>query len=397
MNKEPANKKPADFVLPRIRNMRAYQPGLQMKDRSVIKLNTNESPFPPFKSVKREIERALSQNRLHLYPDPQCRELRRAIARKYGLKKENVMIGNGSDEILSLLFRTLLAPAERVLLPQPTYSLYPTLAAQVGAEVVEIALKEDWRIDFPAAHKTLTKEKTEQEKREQEKREQAEKTKEIKLALIANPNAPTGIAERSEDILAFASSNPALTLIDEAYSNFCGQSVAPHLRQPEYSRLLVSGTFSKAYGLAGLRVGWLAANPDLIAELDKMRDSYNVNLIGQAAALAALQNEALLQKRIDKIKKRRLYLTEKLDELGFQTLPSAANFIFTHPPSEVGSASDYQQYLQEAKILVRYFPEDRCREFVRISIGRKRELKKLIAQTKSWMNQSRREKSKTES
>ncbi|MEQ9366008.1 MAG: histidinol-phosphate transaminase, partial [Leptospirales bacterium] len=211
------------------------------------------------------------------------------------------------------------------------------------------------------------------------------------LAIITNPNAPTSLLEKREAVLNFARENPALTLVDEAYADFGDGSVASLAGGIDYARLLVCGTFSKTYSLAGGRVGWLLAHPAIIAELDKVRDSYNVNRLTQTAALAALKDQGELKRRIETIKATRGYTVDALARLGFETLPGQANFIFTRPPAgfaggknpDGGSPESPGQccyeHLRERKILVRYFSGPRTGEFVRITIGTRGQMERLVA------------------
>ena len=368
---------PKKFIHSHIRQMQGYEPGLQpqTEQNTVIKLNTNENPFPPGPKVLAALEEALKANRLHLYPDPHARKLRRAIGEDYGLSAEHVLIGNGSDEILALIFRAALAPPPSragLIYPKPSYSLYPILAQALGLEaqdICEVPLQEDWHIDFAA----LLRELKAQEARKQ-------------LAVLSNPNAPTGIAKPLTEILDFVEANPVLTLVDEAYAPFWGQSLGSQAGTEDYPRLLVCGTFSKAYSLAGQRIGWLLAHPEIICQLDKLRDSYNVSYLAQAAALAAWQDKEEVQKRIQIVCENRDYLLTQLSAMGFHSLPASANFVFTQPPSEKLSAADYSRRLAEDKILVRHFPgQGRISEYVRISIAGIEDIKKLVLCTQKYL------------
>jgi histidinol-phosphate aminotransferase len=213
----------------------------------------------------------------------------------------------------------------------------------------------------------------------------------IALAAFANPNAPTGIAESEKDILDFASRNPSLTLVDEAYADFGNVSVFKNAGTSSYPRLLVSGTASKALSLAGARIGWLCAEESLIAELEKIKDSYNVSRLAQAAALAAVLDKTEFEKRRDEIVNNRNFLTEGLGRLGFETLPSSTNFIFTRPPADLRTLSQrgetaagaYYRLLLEKKILVRYWSSEKLKEWIRITIGTRADMEKLLSTTDS--------------
>lgn len=371
-------KAPVEFILPRIRSMHGYVPGLQLNDPSIIKLNTNENPFPVAPAVRAALEDALREDRLHLYPEPRSSELRTAVAAKFGREPESVLIGNGSDDVLSILFRSVLAPGDLMVIPRPTYSLYPTLVAMIGATLAEVNVREDWAIDWAGMRDAVNFTSS-------------------KISVFANPNAPTGRLEQREDVLAFARDNPALTLSDEAYTDFAGfgaHSVANVAGSAEYPRLLACGTFSKTYSLAGQRIGWLMGAPELIAEFDKVRDSYNVSRLAQVAALAAWRDEDELRRRIETICANREYLVAELGGLGFETVPPSANFIFTKPPQifaamklpsgekPVNGAQAYFELLKARKILVRYFSGGRIGEFVRITIGSREQMERLVTVTR---------------
>lgn len=394
---------PLDFVLPRIRAIDGYVPGIQPNDPEVIKLNTNENPFPVASAVRAALERALVDDRLHLYPDPRSTELRRTLAQKVGAPESRCFVGNGSDEVLTILMRTVLGETDLLVTARPTYSLYPTLAALTGARAVEVDLNDEWRMDFAGLAQAVRD------------------AGRAKLCIVTNPNAPTGIAESRARLLDFAREIPALLLADEAYAEFGGESVADLAGTDEYPTLLACGTFSKTYSLAGQRIGWVLAHPALVAEFDKVRDSYNVGRLSQIAALAALGDEAELKRRIDIIKTTRDDFTRHLAALGFRTLPSSANFIFTEPPAFLralglpvvqapGSANTTPsaatsttggartantaahacyEHLRARKILVRYFPAPRTAGHLRITIGTREQMERVIAVLTELCKQAR--------
>ncbi len=368
-------KDPLEFILPRIRSMHGYVPGLQLNDPEIIKLNTNENPFPVSPAVRAALEAALRDDRLHLYPEPRSAELRAAVAARFGRGPECVLIGNGSDDVLSILFRSVLAPGDLMVIPRPTYSLYPTLVDMIGATLAEVDVNADWSISWDGMREAVNFTSS-------------------KISVFANPNAPTGRVEAREDVLAYAQANPALTLSDEAYADFAdfgAHRVAEFAGTSEYPRLLCCGTFSKTYSLAGQRIGWLIAAPDLIAEFDKVRDSYNVSRLAQVAALAAWEDQDELRRRIETVCANRDYLVTELKALGFETVPPSANFIFTKPPvafaetklpageAPVNGAQAFFELLKERKILVRYFGGGRIGEFVRITIGTREQMERLVA------------------
>ena len=363
------------LIHPYILKMSGYTPGKQV-DTCSIKLNTNENPFPPSKAVLTALRRALEQpSRLHLYPNSHSTPLRQTIAKHYGLSEAHVMIGNGSDELLNLVFRAVLSKKNALVVPKPSYSLYPILAQALNASVIEVPVQENWHVDFKKLHGLLG---------------QKDGAGVPALFAFANPNAPTGLASEPKELLEFTAANPKLSLVDEAYAPFMQKSLAPQLRQESYHRLIVTGSFSKAYSLAGQRIGWMVAHPRLIEELDKLRDSYNVSYLAQVAALAAW-NDPCVQKNIRLVSKYREKLTIALAKLGFHTLSSSANFIFTRPPQAAGvsfkaRASHYTKFLEQRRIYIRYFPGlEPVSHYVRISIGTWKALECLLQATQEWL------------
>lgn len=358
---------PVDFAHAHIRAMHSYVPGLQINTPDVIKLNSNENPFPASAHVLRALQKALEENRLQLYPDPRASALRQRLAEEAKQEAARCIVTNGSDEALSLLFRTVLGPGDRLVIARPTYSLYPILSQMQQAELIEIPLTESWNMDFPALLKA---------------------SQSAKLCILANPNAPTGVVESRQALLDFAAANPGLTLVDEAYVAFGGESVADQAGTEAYPRLLTTNTFSKTHSLAGQRIGWMFAHAALTEQFDKLRDSYNVSRLAQVAALAALEDADEHQRRITEICSNRDRFSRELEELGFATLPSKANFVFTRPPDSMrpgliaalntrkvsfdaaaATAALILQLLRTEDILVRHFAAPPCTEFLRISIG----------------------------
>ncbi len=350
--------RPSDWILPRVRRMHGYVPGAQPERPDIIKLNTNENPFPCPEAVRAAIRAELDRDLLQRYPNPRSDPLREALARAYGRDANSFLAGNGSDEILAIVFRALLEPARTVIFPDPSYGLYPTLAEITGAAMVQVPVQEDWALDLSGLRAAALEHKA-------------------PLTVITNPNAPTGIAQSAEDLLAFARANPGLTLVDEAYIEFGGQSVASFAGTPEYPRLLVSNTMSKSYSLAGMRLGWLLAHPDLIQEFDKVRDSYNLSRLAQAAALAALADSSEMKGRAREVIAIRDSFRKDLVRLGFETLDSRANFVFTRPPQHTGTARQLFAFLDQRGIIVRFFDRPRLCDFVRITIGTRAQMETL--------------------
>lgn len=367
----------SNFIPAHIQAMQAYTPGQQPPLHSkIIKLNTNENPFPASPTVYKALKQALKEKRLHLYPDSSSSQLRQAIAKSYGLTPEHVLIGNGSDEILALLLRTIfsdnaLKSRKSLLTCDITYSLYAVIAKGLNIQHTEVPLLEkNWHIDFSELLKQIQ-----------------DTSKQVALTILSNPNAPTSLIESSNELLKFAQVNPALTLIDEAYAPFMGEGLGKHIGEKKYERLLVCGTFSKAYSLAGQRIGWLLAHPELINAFDKLRDSYNVSYLAQVAALAAWEDKATNQKRMAIICQNRDYLQKGLLQLGFSSVEANGNFIFTQPPPDGGTAFEYARFLAQHKLLVRHFLKpERIANYVRISIGKRSQLRYLLKLSKKWIS-----------
>ncbi|MCB1139286.1 MAG: histidinol-phosphate transaminase [Leptospiraceae bacterium] len=347
----------------RIRKMEGYVPGLQKNDPEIIKLNSNENPYPPSEAVRHALLTLANsaQTPLQKYPAPTAGGLRRAIESRYGLAAGSVLAGNGSDEVLALLFRALLDPGQSFVIARPTYSLYPVLAAATGLKCLEVPLKEDFHMDFSALLKAAAESNS-------------------SLIVLAMPNAPTGLSEKKEELEDFIRSFPGWIILDEAYAPFGDVSFMSRAGG-EFSNLICTSTFSKAWSLAGLRVGWMAAHPDLIQEVDKIRDSYNLSRAAQMAATAAIEDVDWQKENARKICATRERLATELKSLGFECLESSANFIFARVPSGTDEeAKRIQQELENRKILIRYFSSEPIRSYLRISIGTDKEMDRLLAE-----------------
>lgn len=339
-----------NFLTERLRAMKGYVPGLQLNDKSILKLNTNENPFPLPHSAITEIEQSLHQNRLQLYPNPDSAKLRHELGEIYECGAESVFIGNGSDEILRLVFQAFTEPGESSITAlDPSYSLYSVLAQMVGAELDFIPLKDDFTADLNLMLRSKSK-----------------------LAVITNPNAPTGIELNRATLIDFLEKWNRPLLVDEAYTAFGSQS----LMKKRHPLLMVCGTFSKAYSLAGMRIGWLIADSNLIAELDKLRDSYNVSYLAQECALAALRHLPIIEEHIQEICRVRDRFSEALTAIGYTVLPSNANFVFVRPPNQNGK--QVYDYLYNHGVLVRHFSQERLQSFIRISIGTDDDMQRVI-------------------
>jgi len=334
-------------------DVEGYVSGEQPAEGGYIKLNTNENPYPPSPRVFEAIRQATGES-MRKYPDATWRRLRSRISDLYGVGQEQIFVGNGSDEVLSLLIRTFVDPAEKVVYTYPSYVLYETLARlnAVGCEAVEL----DDNLDLPE--------------------EIFRKTG--KLFFVANPNSPTGKPVPRETIVKLCTTFNGLVIADEAYADFGDCSCLPLLS--EHPNLLILRTFSKSFSLASIRVGFAFAHEDRVADLMKTKDSYNVNLLSQLAAEAALEDIDYMRASVKKIVKTRERMTAGLREVGFVVCPSETNFVlakFAH-----GNARGIYEELKQRKILVRYFPIRRLEDCLRITVGTDEEVDALLRELK---------------
>ena len=360
-------KKPFDAesrALPHIRRLHAYVPGEQPQGGGWVKLNTNENPYPP--SPKGGPALAAEAEKLRLYPEPTSRKLREAIGERFGLSGANVIIGNGSDNILDLITRCFVsAPGAGHTVP--SYSLYPVVAGMSDKGLIDVPFDRSMTLDIDAIAATGAS-----------------------VFFLTSPNAPTGVPFPREEIAAVLERIDGLLVVDEAYVDFGGESAAPLLR--EFENLIVVRTFSKSYGLAGMRVGFALASEGIIQILDRVRDAYNLDRIAQAAALAAFEDVAYFEETRAKVMATREATREALNALGWFTYPSAANFLFTEPVDARGEtgatvARSLFEHLKAAHVLVRYFPNHplTC-SFLRVSIGTDQEMAAFLAATRSWLS-----------
>ena len=336
----------------RLSSLSPYTPGEQPRDMKYIKLNTNESPFPP--SEKAQKLAAEAAKKLQLYSDPTCRTLVDKLAEVYGVEPDEVIVTNGSDEVLDFAFQAFCDEDVPARFPDITYGFYPVFAARNGIPYETVALRDDFTIDIKQYFNTG------------------------KTIFIANPNAPTGIALTRDEIEQILISNPNnVVVIDEAYVDFGGESAVPLIKQ--YDNLLVNQTFSKSRSLAGGRLGFGIGNRELIANLHTIRYStnpYNVNSMTAAAGYGVLCDEDYTQKNCRTIMDNREYTTAALRELGFTVLDSKANFVFATTPAMRGA--DLYAALKQNGILVRHFDNPRISDFVRISIGTREQMQTLV-------------------
>ena len=345
------------FFSPAHSSLTAYTPGEQPQDKKYIKLNTNESPYAPPQAVLDAISDEEVKN-LRLYSDPECRRLCMALAEKHGVSAENIVLGNGSDEILSFLFLAYSFGNCDAAFPEITYGFYKVFAALYGIRAEQIPLCDNFEInykDYLGLGKTI---------------------------FIANPNAPTGIFMplwQIEEILKSNSNN--IVVIDEAYVDFGGESAITLL--PKYKNLAVCRTFSKSRSLAGGRLGYCVADSEIIKDLNTIRYSlnpYNINRLTLLAGEAAVKSEDYYSMMCSKIIETREKLSDKLREIGFEVLPSKANFVFARHHSAKGEF--LYKALREKGVLVRHFSAEKISDFLRITIGTDEECEILIEKLK---------------
>lgn len=344
------------YLRPNIEKMIGYVPGEQPKVAGLIKLNTNENPYPPSPKVAASLRDALGDGQaMRLYPDPVASALREKIAAVYGVKVEQVIVANGSDEVLTMALRAFVGEGEKVAYAMPSYSLYPVLCDIQGAKKIEMEMNEDFTLPVRLF------------------REQAA------LKLITSPNAPSGVPVPTKVLSQLCASSKGVVLIDEAYADFAEENAVGLVKK--YQNVLVARTLSKSYSLAGLRVGFAVGHKALIAGLMKVKDSYNVNRLSQAAGIAALDDHEHFAANVARIKATRERLRGELLALGFGVLPSATNFLFARPPGKLKARKFYDE-LRARNILVRWWSEARVRDHVRITIGTDEEADKLLAATR---------------
>ena len=363
------------LIRPLVQRLHAYVPGEQPKIRGLIKLNTNENPYPPSPKVLAALKAAVD-GRLRLYPNPTAAALRERLAKLHRCAPENIIVGNGSDELLALATRTFVEPKDGFLISKladgrgrsvdlvkatvqyfnPSYSLYPVLANIAGVQCNAVPLNADFTLpalgslskkgwDFKAA-----------------------------LSLITTPNAPSGRGYCTAELDALCAKSRGVVVLDEAYVDFARENaMALALKHPH---VLVSRTFSKAYSLCFQRVGYFVGHADLIAALDKVRDSYNVNGLGQVAALATLADLPHYRRNFRRIIATRELVTAELTGLGWAVLPSQTNFLLAKPTRF--PAEEWLARLRAKKLLVRWFKYPEVRDYLRITIGSEAEMESFV-------------------
>ncbi|MEO1525387.1 MAG: histidinol-phosphate transaminase [Planctomycetota bacterium] len=323
--------------------MLAYAPGEQPPPGKFIKLNTNENPYPPPESVVAAIQSAAS-GPLNRYPDPTATAFRRAAAKVLGLPSADwILAGNGSDEILTILVRGFVGEGQRLRLPYPSYILYRTLADIQGATWEQVPFLDGWHLP------TLF----------------GEGDSDLRLVLLPNPNSPSGTVVPNDQIEALAASLPCPLVVDEAYVDFTEHNCIELVQKHE--NVLVTRTLSKSYGLAGIRFGYLVAQPSLIRKLGQIKDSYNCDYLATIAATAAINDQAWLTQVVANMKATRERMEHRLTALGFHVTPSHANFVWCTHPS--GRHQELYEFLKKNQVLIRYMDFPDWGDGIRISVG----------------------------
>ena len=359
---------PSSLALPHVATLHAYTPGLQPTEPGWVKLNTNECPYPPSPRVADAIRRELGDDgaSLRLYPNPRSTPLRAAVARLHGLDEANVCIGNGSDDVLTMLVRAFCSDAAPLGFTLPSYSLYPVLVEIQNGRAEAIALDRPMRLPIERIHASSAR-----------------------AFVLTSPNAPTGVGFANAELERALAGFRGLFVVDEAYAAFAREHAVPLLRR--HPQLVVVRTLSKAYALAGIRVGYALADASVIDVLDRVRDSYNVSRLSQVAAIAAIEDEPYFESLVRRVTTTRdAFVTDLTDRRRWFTYESQANFVFTEPVSARGErgpavARSAYEHLYAHKVLVRYFPNHPLTaSFLRVSIGTDDEMALLRDRLDAW-------------
>lgn len=344
-----------------LRKVEPYIAGEQPKIDDLIKLNTNENPYPPSPKVA-EVMQAFDTERLRLYPNSDAEELRAELARYYGLKESQIFLGNGSDEVLALSFLTFFNSEKPVATPDISYSFYPVYSELYNIPLKKMPLDEDFRLIV------------------------SDYFSENGGVIFPNPNAPTGITVDLDTIEAILQHNQdVVVVVDEAYADFSGVTALPLLKK--YDNLIITQTFSKSRSLAGIRLGIALGSEEAIARLYDIKNSFNsypLDSVAQAVGLASVQDKTYFKSKVAQIIKTREKFSQDLLALGFEVLPSGANFVFAKHPKHRGQA--LYDALYQAKILVRHWQKERISDYLRITIGTDEEMQKMTDFLRSYLN-----------
>ncbi len=330
--------------------MSGYVPGEQPQDGQYIKLNTNENPYPPSQKVIIALKDEVNE-KLRLYPDPGAMSAREKVAEIFGTRPEMVMIGNGSDELLTIIVRSFVGEGDKVVYPYPSYLLYKTLSEIQDAEECVIDFLEDY---------TLPEEIV---------------VEDAAVTFICNPNSPSGTMVPVEEVSNIAGRIDGVLVVDEAYVDFADDNCMRLV--DKHQNLIVLRTLSKSYSLAGMRLGFAVAHEGLINGMMKVKDSYNVDRLSMASAVAALGDQKTFRENVTRIKETRERLIDSLIKLGFFVYPSQANFAMIKC-RDANKAREIYQELKKRKILIRYIEQPRLEDCLRITVGTDEEIDALL-------------------
>lgn len=345
------------FARKNIAAIGGYIPGEQPQNGDAIKLNTNENPYPPSPRVLSALRKAVNRS-LKLYPEPLSDSLRSLAAATYGVRPDNVLVGNGSDELLSILVRCFIGPGDRVAYPVPTYTLYGTLIAIQDGKTVGF----DYDVEFNLPPSLFSQDAA--------------------LTFLCNPNSPSGTLIPLREIERLAASLSGILVVDEAYIDFAdGEKVSALSLIRNFSNVVVLRSFSKSFSLAGMRIGLAFADEEIIADMIKVKDSYNLNRLSLVSAIAALQDLPWMERNVRRIRATRKRLTRALEKIGFEVYPSEANFVMARRKGQ--NLRPVYDELKKRKILVRYFDLDGLKDSLRITVGTPAETQALLRELKT--------------
>ena len=345
------------YLRKNIEKVKGYEPGFQPKETDVVKLNTNENPYPPSPAALKVLTE-LGPEQLRRYPDPLGKEFRQAAAEVNGVRPENIMCCNGGDDLLTIAFRAFCDKKRPVAYPVPTYSLYPVLAKLQNCEAIEIPFDAEFNLPAKLAHTNAA------------------------LTIVCNPNAPSGSFISVGELASLADELSGVLLVDEAYVDFAEDNCTELVK--EFDNVMILRSLSKGYSLAGIRFGYVIAQPDLIKGLMKVKDSYNVDAVALAVATAAIKDQKYFSETTEKVKKARGFLTEQLRDLKFEVPQSSANFVLARcKDSKAGEIFDK---LKERRIYVRYFDLPGLDDKLRITVGTDEQNNKLISTLKEILS-----------
>lgn len=333
-----------------IERMAGYIPGEQPRDGAYIKLNTNENPYPPSPKVLAALKAAVDE-KLRLYPDPNATAVKEKAAEIFSTRPERVMVGNGSDELLTIIVRCFVGEGDKVVYPYPTYLLYKILSDIQDGTVCTVNFPEDYSLPEEIVDKGAS------------------------IIFICNPNSPSGTMVSVDEVSNIAGKTKSVIVVDEAYVDFADDNCLRLV--DEHPNLIILRTLSKSYSLAGMRLGFAVAQEGLIGGMMKVKDSYNINRLGIAAAIAALGDQETFRENVARIKRTRVHLMDSLEKLGYYVYPSQTNFVMIKCASSAVAKEIYGR-LKEQKILIRYIDEPGLDDCLRITVGTEGEIESLL-------------------